>query len=604
MGIVGDSTRCATARFVRGETCFSLTTNEVNDKVHVIFVPAYLNGNDGVINLSYYEFLTGQDLSVFPSYYEPWGYTPLESVAFKVPTLTTDKAGFGDWVKNNFKLKAPSVTIIQREETNDDKAVKQIKGLLENFAASKTHDEAVSETVRVFHKALWKAFVKHYYDSWELAIKNSATRKTTLAKIEKVETKVVEATIQPDRPEWKKIIVESPLTVSKHPLKEIAFNLWWSWNTDAIELFESINPKRWRKVEYNPVKLLESLSMDEIDKLLADKDFNERVDKVYERLQNYLKEAEHKPEQQIAYFSMEYGLQASIQIYSGGLGILAGDYLKQASDSNKNLIGIGLLYRQGYFKQLINYKGEQVAEYKPQKFTQLPLVPVRNEQGDWIKVKIALPGRSVTAKAWRIDVGRIPLFLLDTDISENNPEDRAITYQLYGGDNEHRLKQEMVLGLGGVRLINELGFCPDVFHLNEGHSAFSSLERLKLLMEREGLDFRIASEVVRSSTLFTTHTPVPAGHDTFEEHLMRAYMPHFSEYFKISWEEFMGLGRFNPANASEKFSMSVLALKLAQEVNGVSKIHGKVSRDMFQPLYPGYYSDELHIGHVTNMADV
>ncbi len=575
-------------------------TNDINDKVHVIFVPAYLNGNDGVINLSYYDFLIGQDLSVFPSYYEPWGYTPLESVAFKVPTLTTDKAGFGDWVSRNFELKAPSVTIIQREESGDEEAIKQIRELIERFAADGKHNEAVSETTSIFQKAQWKTFVKHYYESWEIAVKNSASRKTPDLKIERVETKEVEAIIQPDRPEWKKIIVESPLMASKHPLKEIAFNLWWSWNTDAVELFESIHPKRWRQVEYNPVRLLESLSLDEIEKLLADKDFNERVDRVYARLQDYLKETEQKPEQQIAYFSMEYGLQASIQIYSGGLGILAGDYLKQASDSNKNMIGIGLLYRQGYFKQLINYKGEQVAEYKPQKFTQLPLIPVRNEHGEWVKVKIALPGRSVTAKAWRINVGRIPLYLLDTDITENNPEDRAITYQLYGGDNEHRLKQEMVLGLGGVRLINELGACPDVFHLNEGHSAFSSLERLKLLMEREGLDFEIAKEVVRASTLFTTHTPVPAGHDAFEEHLMRAYLPHFAEHFKINWEEFMGLGRFNQANANEKFSMSVLALKLAQEVNGVSKIHGKVSRDMFQPLYPGYYSDELHIGHVTN----
>ena len=574
--------------------------NDMNDKVHVIFVPAYLNGNDGVINLNYYDFLIGHDLSVFPSYYEPWGYTPLESVAFKVPTLTTDKAGFGDWVSRNFKLKTPSVAVIGRDESDDNSAVHQIRDFINSFVISKDHEAARKETTEVVQKALWKSFINHYYKSWELALQNSASRKTVLPKIEKIETRVVEAQIQPDRPEWKKIIVESPLTTSKHPLKEIAFNLWWSWNPEAVELFESINPDRWREVGYNPVRLLESLSLDEIEKLLSNKKFNDRVDKVYVKFQNYLKAADKKPDKQLAYFSMEYGLQASIQVYSGGLGILAGDYLKQASDSNKNLIAVGLLYRQGYFKQFINYKGEQIAEYKLQKFTQLPLAPVRDEHGEWVKVKIALPGRPVTAKAWKIDIGRIPLYLLDTDITENTPEDRTITYQLYGGNNEHRLKQEMILGLGGVRLINALGHCPDVFHLNEGHSAFSSLERLKNLMDREGLNFETAAEVVKASTLFTTHTPVPAGHDTFEEHLMRAYLPHFSEHFKISWDEFVGLGRFNPHNPNEKFSMSVLALKLAQEVNGVSKIHGKVSRDMFQPLYPGYYSDELHIGYVTN----
>jgi len=575
-------------------------SNSIDENVHLIFVPAYLNGNDGVINLSYYDFLIGHDLSVFPSYYEPWGYTPLESIAFKIPTLTTAVAGFGDWVNNNFKLITPSVTVINRDESNDKIAIKQIIKTIKSFADSNDIDAARNETATVFREALWKSFVNLYYESWDIAIQHSRSRKTGVPKIRKAETRLIEASIKPDRPEWKKIIVESPLTTSQQPLKEIAFNLWWSWNTDATDLFESIDPERWRESEYNPVRLLESLSLDEINKLAADKDFNERVNHVYKEFKAYMAETTNKPEELVAYFSMEYGLQVSIQIYSGGLGILAGDYLKQASDSNKNMIGIGLLYRQGYFKQSLSYAGDQIAEYKLQKFTQLPLIPVRDKQGEWVKVKIALPGRSVTAKVWQLNVGRIPLYLLDTDISENSIEDRAITYQLYGGDNEHRLKQEMVLGLGGVRLIQKLGIEPQVFHLNEGHSAFSSLERIKQLMDSEGLDFETASEVIKSATLFTTHTPVPAGHDSFEEHLMRAYLPHFSEHFKISWEEFIGLGRYNPANQHEKFSMSILALKLAQQVNGVSKIHGKVSREMFQSLYPGYYPDEIHIGHVTN----
>jgi len=390
------------------------------------------------------------------------------------------------------------------------------------------------------------------------------------------------------------------LPQSQSPLKDLAYNLWWSWNNNASELFESIAGDRWYDFGYNPVKLLESLSLDEINKMILDKEFMARLDNVDHQFTTYLEEAKNKPEELVAYFSMEYGLQVSLQIYSGGLGILAGDYLKQASDSNKNLVAIGLLYRHGYFKQSLSILGDQIAEYKPQKFTQLPLIPLRDKNGEWIKVTIALPGRRVTAKAWQVNVGRIHLYLLDTDIQENTPEDRGITYELYGGNNEHRLKQEILLGIGGVRLIQQLGLKPDVYHLNEGHSAFSGLERIRNLMDREGIDFYHAAEIVKSNSLFTTHTPVPAGHDSFEEHLMRAYLSHFSDYFKISWENFVGLGRYNVANQTEKFSMSVLATRLSQQVNGVSRIHGQVSREMFQSLYPGYYAEEIHIGHVTN----
>ncbi len=576
-------------------------TNSVNDKVHLIFVPAYLNGSDGVINLPYYDFLIGQDLSVFPSYYEPWGYTPLESIAFKIPTITTAVAGFGDWVNENFKLKTPSVSVINREETKDDEAVKVIIDIIHNFDQADNIELIRKETQTVFKKALWETFVEKYYEAWKLALAKSEVRlPASPPAIPKVVSQKIEARIQKDRPEWKKVLVQSALPQSQSPLKDLAFNLWWSWNNDAIELFESIAGDRWYDYGFNPVKMLESLSFNEFNDLIHDKEIMEKLDSVNQQFQAYLAEAKNKPKELIAYFSMEYGLQVSLQIYSGGLGILAGDYLKQASDSNKNLVGVGLLYRYGYFTQSMSLLGDQIAEYKPQKFTQLPLVPVRDADGEWVKVKIALPGRNLTAKAWQVNVGRICLYLLDADIQENTPEDRGITSELYGGDNEHRLKQEMLLGIGGVRLIHTLGLKPDVFHLNEGHSAFSSLERIRNLMDREGVEFHHAAEVVKSNSLFTTHTPVPAGHDSFEEHLMRVYLSHFSDHFKISWEEFIGLGRYNIANTGEKFSMSVLATKLSQQVNGVSKIHGQVSREMFRSLYPGYYAEEIHIGHVTN----
>ena len=384
------------------------------------------------------------------------------------------------------------------------------------------------------------------------------------------------------------------------PLKALSRNLWWSWDTEASEMFASILPDKWEKLEYNPVRLLEELSSDDHNRLVNDPSFMKKLKSVCTRFQEYMKEGKKTEKFKVAYFSMEYGLHVSVKIYSGGLGILAGDYLKQASDSNKNMMAVGLLYRYGYFNQKITFNGDQIAESLPQKFTQLPLKPVRDENGDWVTVSISLPGRNVYAKAWRLDVGRVPLYLLDTDIEENSDEDKALTHHLYGGDREHRLKQEMLLGLGGIRLIDALNENPDVYHSNEGHSAFIGLERIRVLMEKNKIGFDTAKELVRATTLFTTHTPVPAGHDTFEEHLIRAYLSHFPQIFNISWERFIGLGRFNPADPGEEFSMSVLATNFSQEVNGVSKIHGKVSRDMFSRLYPGYYPEELHIGYVTN----
>jgi len=553
-----------------------------------------------VVNLSYYDFLIGQDLTIFPSYYEPWGYTPLESVAFKIPTITTIVAGFGVWVKENFDLKTPAVSIIQRDESKDDEAVKEIAEAIRKVMNAGNSDQIIEETQAVFKKALWDSFIKNYYAAWEMAVDKSAEHPRAMPTIPKVEIQRHEISLQPDRPVWKKVLVQPALPKEHSPLKDLAFNLWWSWNHEATELFETIAGDRWYDLGFNPVKLLESLSLDEINQLSQDVEFKNKLDSVCKEFNAYMEELKNKPQELVAYLSMEYGIQVSLQIYSGGLGILAGDYLKQASDSNKNMIGIGLLYRHGYFKQTLSLLGDQIAEYTPQKFTQLPLIPLRDENEEWMRIKIAFPGRNVSAKIWKVNVGRIILYLLDTDVEENTPEDRRITYELYGGDNEHRLKQEIILGIGGVRLIHKMGLRPDVYHLNEGHSAFSGLERIRSLMEREGIEFYHAAEVVRASSLFTTHTPVPAGHDSFEEHLMRAYMAQFSDYFKISWEEFMGLGRYKIANTSEKFSMSVLATKLSQEVNGVSKIHGKVSRKMFQPLYPGYYSEELHISHVTN----
>jgi len=573
--------------------------NNNNSKVTLIFVPAYLDGNDRVVNLSYYDFLIGFDLSIFPSYYEPWGYTPLESVAFGIPTITTNYAGFGMWVKDNF-TDNKSVVVIDRLENNDEKTAQLIAKNIVEYQNDDDKSKVTADSKKVFQKALWQKLSKNYFKTWDLAAKKASTRAPERKLFKKTKNSKVEAELKYNMPEWKKILVQPALPEALMPLKEMAFNLWWSWNYKAEELFESINPKLWKEIEYNPVRLVEGLSMDDVDKMLADSKFMKNLKSVYADFKAYMDEKPTEEEKKVAYFSMEYGLHSSLKIYSGGLGILAGDYLKQASDSNKNLFGVGLLYRFGYFKQVLSHSGEQIADYSPQKFTQLPIIPLRDENGEWVYVKIALPGRTVSAKAWQVNVGRIKLYLLDTDIKANSEEDQRITHQLYGGNSEHRFKQEMVLGLGGVRLIKKLNLNPDVFHNNEGHSAFSGLERTKNFIDELNIDYELARELVRSTTLFTTHTPVPAGHDVFEEHLIRAYIPHFCDAFSISWEEFMSLGRYNKHDNNEKFSMSVLATKLSQEVNGVSRIHGRVSREMFAGLYPGYFADEINIGYVTN----
>lgn len=575
-------------------------TNSKENRVKVMFVPVYLKGNDGIFNLKYYDFLAGFDLSVFPSYYEPWGYTPLESIAFGIPTITTSLAGFGIWVRS-LDMDGKAVQVIERLEDNTNEVFQAIAAGILNFSKLELDEVKVfqQQAFAIAGKALWKELINNYFDAWTVALEKLQGRAQVFEAKKFTETLRAMTLNKQDQPTWKKVLFQPVYTKELTKLHALSQNLWWSWNMDAISLFESIDPNAWEIHEQNPISMMEELSSKQMEKLENDEAFIKRLNSVYARFQDYMAEAP-KNDELIAYFSMEYGLQKSLKIYSGGLGILAGDYLKEASDSNVRLIGMGLLYRYGYFQQDISLFGDQVAQYIPQKFTHLPLEPVRDNDGNWVTVRIAMPGRIVTAKAWKVKVGRIPLYLLDTDIEENSMDDRSITHQLYGGDSEMRFKQEMVLGIGGIRLLKKLDIEPTIFHSNEGHSAFIGLERLRVLIEKKQLSFPLAKEIVRASTLFTTHTPVPAGHDSFEEHLLRTYMSHYPERLNISWDEFANLGRFKQNDTNEKFSMSVLATNLSQEVNGVSQIHGRVSREMFQPLYAGYFANELHIGHVTN----
>ena len=401
-----------------------------------------------------------------------------------------------------------------------------------------------------------------------------------------------------EQPVWKKLFVESDIPEKLAPLKELSRNLWWVWNNEARELFQMIDVEIFEECEHNPILLLEMVSYQRFLELENDDRFILKMKQVSAMLQKYLNDRKTLQGPSISYFSMEYGLHDSLKIFSGGLGILAGDYLKEASDSKVNLTGVGLLYRYGYFRQNISIAGEQLSYYDAQQFSKIPVQPAFDKNGEWVTIEVEFPGRIVRARVWQVNVGSVKLFLLDTDFDGNSDEDRFVTHHLYGGDNENRLKQEMLLGLGGIRVLKELGIESDIYHCNEGHAAMIGLERIKDLVEKKALKYAEAKEVVRASTLFTTHTPVPAGHDSFHQDLFHRYMENYPGKVEITWEEFLSLGK---ANLSEDhFNMSYLACNLSVGINGVSRLHGDVSKEILRPLYEGYLAEEIHVGYVTN----
>ena len=572
-------------------------------RVKVLFIPTYLNGKDGIFNMSYYELLAGMDLTVFASYYEPWGYTPLESVAYGVPTVTTTLAGFGMWVAKHSNHEG--VEIVRRDDYNEREAVYQITEVLKKYLAmdAKAMAEARVAAQQMSTTALWSKLFKEYKQAYEEAMDNSVSR-TNRVLIDGgdrgEQISFLRQQLASNRPTWHRLMVEKGIPERLKPLEELSRNLWWCWTVAARDLFESVDAELWVKVDRNPIVLLDKLSASRCEELCADKEFLSRMDAVYKEFTDYMNEKPSPEHAKVAYFSMEYGLHSTLKIYSGGLGILAGDYLKEASDRNVGMVAVGLLYRYGYFTQRLSAQGAQEATYEAQNFFKLPISPVRDEFGNWITTQVALPGRTLSARVWKCQVGRTDLYLLDADYEANLEEDRQVTYHLYGGDWENRLKQEILLGVGGIRALVKMGIKQQVYHCNEGHAAFIGVERIRNLVAKKHLSFSEAMEVVRSSSLFTTHTPVPAGHDAFPESMIRQYMSHYPDVLGITWDQFINLGKTNPNDPNEKFSMSVLACNLSQEVNGVSWLHGEVSKDILGNMWPGYFKNELHIGYVTN----
>ncbi|WP_165066997.1 alpha-glucan family phosphorylase [Paludisphaera rhizosphaerae] len=395
-------------------------------------------------------------------------------------------------------------------------------------------------------------------------------------------------------------------------LKELARNLWWCWQANAIDLFRELDPILWREVDHNPVEFLQRLPADQLEKRAAEMALDSRIDSAFRRLSEYLKDADSwgsihatilraRP---VAYFSAEFGLHESLPIYSGGLGVLAGDHLKSASDLGIPLIGVGLLYNQGYFRQSLDANGWQQESYLNTDVEKLPIEPAVAADGSPLRVAVETTNGTLHAKVWRVEVGRTTLLLLDANVPENNESDRQLTARLYGGDARTRIRQELLLGVGGVRAIRAFGIRPSVLHLNEGHSAFAVLEKIRELMEETGLPFGEVLRDVAQMTVFTTHTPVAAGHDRFPPQLVEEHLGRIREALNLSYDDFMGLGRVYPHDLNELFTMTVLALKLSRYANGVSALHGVVSRRMWHPLYANLPEENVPIGHITNGVHV
>ena len=400
-------------------------------------------------------------------------------------------------------------------------------------------------------------------------------------------------------PQWRMLTVKATLPDELKCLGEIAHNMWWVWNAEARDLFRDLDEQIYHEVRHNPVMLLERLTFARKAAILKDKALMKRVKEVSTKFREYMDVKPDKSRPSVAYFCMEYGIHSALKIYSGGLGMLAGDYVKEASDSNVDMCAVGFLYRFGYFTQSLSIDGQQIANYEAQNFGSLPIVRQLDENGNPLVIDVPYMNYHVYAYVWRVNVGRVSLYLLDTDNEMNSEYDKPITHSLYGGDWENRLKQEILLGIGGMLLLKKLGIKKDIYHCNEGHAALCNLQRLCDYID-EGLTFNQAMELVRASGLYTVHTPVPAGHDYFDEALFSKYMGGYPQKLGISWDEFIGMGRTNPDDHGERFCMSTFACNTCQEVNGVSKLHGWVSQKMFANIWAGYYPEENHVGYVTN----
>ncbi|WP_419787026.1 alpha-glucan family phosphorylase [Pseudodesulfovibrio sp.] len=582
--------------------------NKPDNRCCVIFIPVYLDGNDGVLNLEYYDALAGMDLTAFPSFYEPWGYTPMESAAFAVPTVTADRAGFGQWVMEKYPEGHAGVFVLNRLTDKYDKVRSILTDFLAGFTKWSREEQAYrsGEARRIADEATWENFYPRYLEAYEQA---AAIRTERIAGVQRMAAapgkEISFSGVNTTQPRLRSFTVVSELPAPLARLRDLANNLWWVWHRDSQELFEWMDGPRWHACLHNPVLFLDTMDTARLDQLAEDPEFKGRLASVLERFDAYMKEQDGANVQGItwknpvAYFSMEFGLHESIPIYSGGLGLLAGDHIKSASDLNLPFIGVSLLYKNGFFHQRINGNGEQVVEYIENDFATMPITPLHQEDDEKILISVDLPGRTVFAQIWEVHVGRAKLYLLDTDVNENSRPDRDIASRLYEPSSKGRIEQEIILGVGGVRMLMALGITPSIYHLNEGHSAFLLFERLRQLLLQDGMDLAAAREIVHGSTVFTMHTPVPAGNERFEKSLVENYFRGYAQEIGVPWDSLWNLGHIY-AEEADHLNMTVLALHLSCIRNGVSKLHGDVSRRMWMDLWRGFLLSEIPVGHVTN----
>ncbi|MDP6425346.1 MAG: alpha-glucan family phosphorylase [Planctomycetota bacterium] len=584
-------------------------TNAHGSRVKVIQVPIYLDSGDGFLGVPYEAVLRAMDLSCFPSFYEPWGYTPEESLAVGVPTVTSDHAGFGRWCRANGLGPEHGVYVLSRENVDDEDAVHGLEDILETALAEGQDLDAMVRVCReTAQRTAWAGLVHNYYTAYDAALE-AAQLRTQREKRQR--RRSVEPAREPgsaERPRLGRFDVAATLPDELRGLTRLAENYWWSWDREACSLFEELSAQRWEACRHSPDRFLRETYPEDLAAKAQDADYVSRLNAVLQRFDDYMAEAtrpdlagsggpvtRHRP---ATYFSAEFAIHESLRIYSGGLGVLAGDHLKSASDLNLPLVAVGLFYSRGYMRQRVLATGEQVVEEDGNDPEALPLEPVRGADGQRLRIELHLPSSRLLLQAWRVMVGRVPLYLLDSDLPDNRPEDRSITHTLYGGDHEDRLRQEIALGCGGAKLLDVLGIVPSCWHINEGHAAFLSLERVRALIRDDGLTFDEAREVCRATTCFTTHTPVPAGHDRFDEDLVRRYFSDVHEWLGVPWERFWALGQAQDDPGD--FNMTYLALSFASVVNGVSEVHGQVSRELLHRYWPGLLAEEVPVTHITN----
>ena len=580
--------------------------NTPENRVKVIFVPAMLNGEDGFLNMSYGDVMSACDMGCFPSWYEPWGYTPQESAAWAVPTLTTDLSGFGMWARGQLQDETTpnhGLSVMPRRGMNFDQSVTVLHEYLLKAATCGVDDLPLwrSQARALAEKTSWSHFFENYTKAFTLALKKAGTRvdhDAGHAALARVLTTSCSAT-----PFLRPVMAVAEIPPELARLRELAHNVWWCWHDKAKALFMALNPAQWETWR-NPLKMLEDAEPERFRELLDNEDYMALYNEVVAKFDAYMAEpirslsTDVTPEAPIAYFSTEYGLNESIPIYSGGLGVLSGDHLKSASDMAVPLVGVGLLYKNGYFRQDIDSDGRQIAQYPVNNYAHMPMSVVYDADNQPVFIQLELPGRLLFARVWKLAVGRVTLYLMDTDTRRNTDEDRRITDRLYEANRETRLLQEMLLGMGGMRLLRTLHIAPSVFHMNEGHSAFMVMERLQECLSM-GMNYAEATVRVRSNTVFTTHTPVPAGNEAFSLELMERYFSGIASNLGLSWQQFVQLGQIEGGN-SNSFEMTVLALRHSCWANGVSRLHGVVSRHMWNNLWKSLPLAETPIGHVTN----